>query len=47
MSNRLPVTADALGERVRLTSSSGGLATGLAPWHRDGEGVRIGWRRRR
>ncbi len=43
VSNRLPVTAQAVEEGIRLTSASGGLATGLRPWHERSGGVWIGW----
>ncbi|HVL67487.1 MAG TPA: bifunctional alpha,alpha-trehalose-phosphate synthase (UDP-forming)/trehalose-phosphatase [Vicinamibacterales bacterium] len=44
VSNRLPVTA-ALGDdgRVRLGPASGGLATGMRPWHEGSGGLWIGW----
>jgi trehalose 6-phosphate synthase/phosphatase len=43
VSNRLPVTATARGGRLRLTPSSGGLATGLRTAHERGSGTWIGW----
>jgi trehalose 6-phosphate synthase/phosphatase len=43
VSNRLPVTARITGGRVQLTTADGGLATGLERWHRDSNGVWIGW----
>jgi trehalose-6-phosphate synthase len=41
VSNRLPITARAVDDGVRLTAASGGLATGLRP-HR-GEWRDEGW----
>ena len=43
VSNRLSVTASRVNGTVRLTPSTGGLATGLARWCGDVEAVRIGW----
>jgi trehalose 6-phosphate synthase/phosphatase len=43
VSNRLPVTARAVDDGVRLTAASGGLATGLRPWHESSGGLWIGW----
>ena len=43
VSNRLPVGARLNEGRVRLSASSGGLATGLRPWHEGSEGRWIGW----
>jgi trehalose 6-phosphate synthase/phosphatase len=43
VSNRLPATARADGTRVRLAPASGGLATGLRPWHERSGGLWIGW----
>ncbi|MBA3639400.1 MAG: trehalose-6-phosphate synthase, partial [Acidobacteria bacterium] len=44
VSNRLPVTAS-IGEdgAVTLKDASGGLATGLGPWHERAGGVWFGW----
>ena len=42
-SNRLPVTAEVRDGRLNLKPSSGGLATGLGPWHVGSEGLWIGW----
>ena len=43
VSNRLPVTAHLSGGEVRLSAASGGLATGLRPWHEGSGGLWIGW----
>ncbi|HEX7087928.1 MAG TPA: bifunctional alpha,alpha-trehalose-phosphate synthase (UDP-forming)/trehalose-phosphatase [Vicinamibacterales bacterium] len=43
VSNRLPVTARLSGGEVRLTAASGGLATGMKPWHEGSGGLWIGW----
>jgi trehalose 6-phosphate synthase/phosphatase len=43
VSNRLPVTAGVTDGQVHLTSASGGLATGLKPWHESSNGLWIGW----
>jgi trehalose 6-phosphate synthase/phosphatase len=43
VSNRLPVTAKPEGSGVQLTEASGGLATGVGSWHREAEGLWIGW----
>ena len=43
VSNRLPVTARLSGGSVELVPSSGGLATGLKPWHERSGGLWIGW----
>jgi len=43
VSNRLPVTAHLAGSQVRLSAASGGLATGLRPWHEGSGGLWIGW----
>ncbi|MGE3470045.1 MAG: bifunctional alpha,alpha-trehalose-phosphate synthase (UDP-forming)/trehalose-phosphatase [Vicinamibacterales bacterium] len=43
VSNRLPVTAQRHGDGVRVVASSGGLATGLGPWHAGSQGLWIGW----
>jgi trehalose 6-phosphate synthase/phosphatase len=43
VSNRLPVSAQLSDGAVLLTPASGGLATGLGPWHEASEGLWIGW----
>ena len=43
VSNRLPVTARFTEGRIDLHPSSGGLATGLTPWHESSHGLWIGW----
>ena len=43
VSNRLPVTARAAEQGVQLTPSSGGLATGLQPYHEGTAGLWVGW----
>jgi trehalose 6-phosphate synthase/phosphatase len=43
VSNRLPVTAHLVNGEVRLSAASGGLATGLRPWHEGSGGLWIGW----
>ena len=43
VSNRLPATVSVRGSRVRVTPSSGGLATGLRAAHERGSGSWIGW----
>jgi len=43
VSNRLPVTAKVEQGRLQVTSSSGGLATGLSGPHAQSEGLWVGW----
>jgi trehalose 6-phosphate synthase/phosphatase len=43
VSNRLPLTTCMSGGSVQVVPSSGGLATGLGPWHERSQGVWIGW----
>ena len=43
VSNRLPVTASVDQNGIHLTPTSGGLATGLKPWHERSGGLWIGW----
>ncbi|MEW6319494.1 MAG: bifunctional alpha,alpha-trehalose-phosphate synthase (UDP-forming)/trehalose-phosphatase [Acidobacteriota bacterium] len=43
VSNRLPVAARLVDGQVRTTPASGGLATGLRPWHAQSNGLWIGW----
>ena len=42
VSNRLPVTARLTAEGLEAASSSGGLATGLLPWHERAGGLWFG-----
>src|SRR5262245_21742763 len=41
--NRLPVSAHAQGNAIELAASSGGLATGLRPWHERRGALWFGW----
>ena len=43
VANRLPVTARVGGDGIETVPSSGGLATGLRPWHESSEALWIGW----
>jgi len=43
VSNRLPITAQISDTGVSLQPASGGLATGLGPWHEASRGLWIGW----
>ena len=43
VANRLPVTARITADGVHTVPSSGGLATGLRPWHESSEALWIGW----
>ena len=43
VSNRLPVNARLTAGGVRLAASSGGLATGLGPFHAQSPGLWLGW----
>ena len=43
VANRLPVTARATAAGIDLAPSSGGLATGLRPWHEHSGALWIGW----
>lgn len=43
ISNRLPVSVSKKNNSMEITPSPGGLATGLASFHRDSNGVWIGW----
>lgn len=43
ISNRLPVSVSKENWETTISPSSGGLATGLASYHRDQEGLWIGW----
>ena len=43
VSNRLPITARAEGDDIKLIPAGGGLANGLRPWHERSGGLWIGW----
>jgi trehalose 6-phosphate synthase/phosphatase len=43
VSNRLPVSVSARGDRFKITPSIGGLATGLSSYHQDHDGLWVGW----
>ena len=43
VSNRLPVAARWCDDRLDLFPTTGGLATGLQPWHERSGGLWIGW----
>lgn len=43
VSNRLPVSAQMTAGDVGTVPSSGGLATGLRPWHESSGGLWVGW----
>src|SRR6185437_11520693 len=43
VSNRLPITVSCNGDEIELTSSSGGLATGLGAVHEGSESLWVGW----
>ena len=43
VSNRLPVTARLTENGLQAAASSGGLATGLLPWHERSGGLWFGW----
>jgi trehalose 6-phosphate synthase/phosphatase len=43
VSNRLPVTARLTADGLQAAASSGGLATGLLPWHERSGGLWFGW----
>ena len=43
ISNRLPLQVNIENDRIEVTPSVGGLATGLKSFHRDGDSVWIGW----
>lgn len=43
VSNRLPVTLRHYQNEVKIVSSSGGLATGLRAFHKNGETLWVGW----
>ena len=43
VSNRLPISVSRVDGTLQVDASSGGLATGLAGIHREGNGLWIGW----
>ncbi|HSP40843.1 MAG TPA: bifunctional alpha,alpha-trehalose-phosphate synthase (UDP-forming)/trehalose-phosphatase [Gillisia sp.] len=43
LSNRLPLQINIDNEKLEVTPSVGGLATGLKSFHKDGDSVWIGW----
>jgi trehalose 6-phosphate synthase/phosphatase len=43
VSNRLPVSVSGRGDTRKITPSVGGLATGLASFHQDHDGLWVGW----
>jgi trehalose 6-phosphate synthase/phosphatase len=43
VSNRLPVSVSRRENKMKITPSIGGLATGLSSFHRDNNGLWIGW----
>jgi trehalose 6-phosphate synthase/phosphatase len=43
VSNRLPITARVEHDALQLQPATGGLATGLGPWHAKSHGLWIGW----
>ena len=43
VSNRLPVSVSAKGDRLKITPSVGGLATGLSSFHQEHDGLWVGW----
>jgi trehalose 6-phosphate synthase/phosphatase len=43
VSNRLPITARRTSEGLALSPASGGLATGMRPFHEASQGLWIGW----
>jgi trehalose 6-phosphate synthase/phosphatase len=43
VSNRLPITARQTSGKLVLTPASGGLATGMRPFHESSNGLWIGW----
>src|SRR3954468_6165324 len=43
VANRLPVTVRAQEAGIETIASSGGLASGLGPWHRRSNGLWVGW----
>ncbi len=43
ISNRLPLQINIKNDKLEVTPSVGGLATGLKSFHRDGDSIWIGW----
>ncbi len=43
VSNRLPVSVTGRGDKRKITPSVGGLATGLSSFHKDNDGLWVGW----
>lgn len=43
LSNRLPLQIDIDNDKLEVTPSVGGLATGLKSFHKDGDSIWIGW----
>jgi trehalose 6-phosphate synthase/phosphatase len=43
VSNRLPVSVSTRQKSIKVTPSVGGLATGLASFHRENDGLWVGW----
>lgn len=43
VSNRLPISVQLAADGIELVSASGGLATGLGPWHQRSAGRWVGW----
>ncbi|CAN5258133.1 bifunctional alpha,alpha-trehalose-phosphate synthase (UDP-forming)/trehalose-phosphatase [soil metagenome] len=43
LSNRLPLQVSIENDKLEVTPSVGGLATGLKSFHRDGDSIWIGW----
>lgn len=43
VANRLPISVQTTGDAVTFARSSGGLVTGLKPWHDRDDGVWVGW----
>ncbi len=43
VSNRLPISVTGRGDSRKITPSVGGLATGLSSFHRDNDGLWVGW----
>ena len=43
VSNRLPVQANKVGDEWSFTPTSGGLATGMKSFHKEGDSLWVGW----